>query len=280
MGQVKWAISSEAFEKPGYPKITDALERSGTEFFNAKFNITDRTYEKIPYKISECVVLYGPIKFVKMNMGCIPGGFGFKDVMNTSYYMSLYPRDLFFNDRAIYLPFGMIQSSSALLKNMFGENIFIRPDSGFKSFTGFTTTIKNLPHEISTRKQISNVGDQEMCLISSAKDIEGEFRFVIADGEVITGSQYRWDNVLDIRIDVRHDCWTFAEKIAKLNYDPFTKYDLDRVYTVDVFLAPFRGPTIGEFNSFASAGLYNCDMDKVVEAVNRVAESKYEGYYR
>lgn len=265
MKHIKWAISTEAFEKPGYPKLTDALKRSGTEFFNAKFDRGLRFYEDIPYNIYDPVVLYGPIQFVRKNMmAYTPGAFGFKSNMRTSYYMSLYDPDLFFNSRAIYLPFGLISKNKDVFKLLYSDEIFIRPDSGFKSFTGFTTTLDDLDYELSTRKQTHNPDNMEMCLISSAKEILGEFRFVIADGEVITGSQYRWDNKLDIRIDIDHSCWKFAEQIAKLDNQ------LDSVYTVDIFLTG-DGPTIGEFNSFASAGLYNCDMDKIVEAVNMVS---------
>jgi len=61
----------------------------------------------------------------------------------------------------------------------------------------------------------------------------------------------------------------FADKyVAKANWQ------LDSCYVVDIFLGE-DGPRIGEFNSFASSGLYNCDMDKIVNAVCNTAEKEW-----
>jgi hypothetical protein len=46
-------------------------------------------------------------------------------------------------------------------------------------------------------------------------------------------------------------------------------------YVVDIFLGE-DGPKIGEFNSFASAGLYNCDMNKIVKEVSALAAKEWE----
>jgi hypothetical protein len=267
---VKWAISSKAFRKPGFPQLDDALRRANVEFFESTYDSTVREYNKIPYDKSDCVVLKGPIQFIRARgNGYFPGAFGFKSDTNTSVYMSILPRNLFFNSDVIYLPFGMLHERKELLHDIFGDSVFVRPDSGFKSFTGFSTTIDKIDYELSSQKQLNNPDAREMCLIAKSKPILGEFRFVICDGEVITGSQYRWDNKLDIRIDVRHDCWTFAETVAK------QEWQLDDCYVVDVFLSE-DGPKIGEFNSFSSSGLYNCDTDKIVEAVNRVAAKEFK----
>ena len=262
----KWAISTEIFRKPGFPQIDDALRRTGTEFHQCKYDTDTRTYDNIPYFSTECVVLYGPIQFIRSrDIGYLPGAYGFTDDTKTSVYMNYYPKNMFFNGDCIFLPFGMIESNKTFLHDIFGEKLFIRPDSGFKSFTGFEVTIDKLSYELSALRQIKHIGVHEICLISSAKPIKAEYRFVICENQVITGSQYRWDNKLDVRIDVHHECWSFAEKVVK------NDWQLDNVYTMDIFLSDNDGPKIGEFNAFACSGLYNCDTDKIVEAVNAAA---------
>jgi hypothetical protein len=269
--QFKWAISTEIFEKPGYPKLRSALDKAGIEYFHSDFNQNTRQYVDIPYETDDCVIMYGPIQFIRTkNKGFIPGAFGFKKDTDTSYYMNQIPLKYFFNSDAIYLPFGMIQSRKYMLQDMFGEHIFIRPDSGFKSFTGFDVKIKDLDFELSSLKQTKNPFPNEMCLVSRAKKIHGEYRLIVCDKKIITGSQYRWDGKMDIRIDVHSDAWAFAEKIVA-NAD----WQLDTCYTVDVFLGD-DGPRIGEFNSFASSGLYNCDMDAIVEAVSLAALAEWD----
>lgn len=266
MKTVKWAISTEIFRRPALPQMDAALDRAGIEYFQSEFDTTTRQYADIPYDVAECVVMYGPIQFVrKKNRGYIPGAFGFKSDTNTSYYMSQLPSRLFFNSDAVYVPFGSILDKKYQLASLFGDHLFIRPDSGFKSFTGLDVRLDELESEISSLKQTKNPSAHEMCQIASYKPILGEYRMVICDGKVVTGSQYRWDNRMDIRIDVHHDAWTFAEEeVAQ------APWQLDTCYVVDIFLSN-DGPKIGEFNSFASSGMYNCDLDAVVEAVSAAA---------
>lgn len=272
MKTVKWAISSKFFERPGSPSLKKALEKAGIEHFDSDFDEKTREYADIPYETSDCVVMHGPIQFVrKKNKGFAPGAFGFKTDTNTSYYMGQLPSRHFFNDDAIYLPFGSILNRKEQLASLFGNHIFIRPDSGFKSFTGFDVTTDKLEFELSALKQTKNIGSHEMCQIASAKEIQSEYRIIICNQKVITGSQYRWDGKMDIRIDVHSDAWSFAESaVAK------APWQLDTCYVVDIFIGK-DGPKIGEFNSFASAGLYHCDMDAIVEAVSEAALAEWNG---
>lgn len=263
---VKWGLSTQVFEKPHFPKLIDALEKSGIEYFNSQFDTAARKYQAVPFDCEkDCVVLYGSIQFIRsINKPFLPGAYGFNENVNTRNYMSHIDKDLFFNHDAIYLPFGQITSSKDLLRILFGEKIFIRPDSGYKSFTGFSTTLEELDFEIDSRRQTNAVFPEEFCLIAKHKPILGEYRLVICEKQVITGSQYRWDDKLDIRIDINNECWKFGEKVAKLNWQP------DSCFILDVFLSE-TGPKIGELNSFSCSGLYNCDLEKVVLAVSKAA---------
>lgn len=266
MQKVKWAIHTDMLDRPGLPKLHKALEDEGVEYFHSDFDQSTREYKEIPYETDECVVMYGPIRFVrKMNKGFIPGAFGFKADANTSHYMSQLPRKHFFNEDAIYVPFGSIVDQKYQLFSLFGDHLFIRPDSGFKTFTGLDIKKDELESEINSIKQTKNPSPHEMCLVSSAKKILGEYRIVICDREVVTGSQYRWDNRMDIRIDVHHEAWDFAQNVVAKE-----EWQLDVCYVVDIFMSE-NGPRIGEFNSFASAGLYNCDRRAIVRSVSNAA---------
>jgi hypothetical protein len=266
MKTVKWAISTDIFEKPGRPSLKKALEQAGIEYFHSDYSSEKREYADIPYETDECVVLYGPIQFIRRkNKGYIPGAFGFKSDTNTSYYMSQIPNKHFFNNDAVYLPWGSISQRKEQIRSLFGDHIFIRPDSGFKSFTGFDVTIENLDSELSALQQTKHPSVHEMCLVAKSKPIHAEYRIVVCDRKIVTGSQYRWDGKADIRIDVHSDAWNFAESVVAK-----AEWQLDTCYVVDVFLGD-DGPKIGEFNSFASSGLYNCDVHAIVEAVSKAA---------
>jgi hypothetical protein len=270
MKDVKWAISTDIFKKPGFPQIEDALKRAGIEYFHSSYDSNTMQYEDIPYGTDECVVMYGPIQFVrKKNKGFVPGAFGFKTETNTSYYMSHLPHKHFFNNDFIYLPFGSLIEKKKNLREIFGDKIFIRPDSGFKSFTGFDVELDKLETEIDSLKQRKNPMSHEMCLIAKSKPILAEYRLVICNGKVVTGSQYRWDGKMDIRIDVHSDAWSFAESAVAR-----AKWQLDTCYVVDIFLSN-DGPKIGEFNSFSISGLYNCDVDAIVKEISNAALNEW-----
>lgn len=270
MKQVKWAISTEIFRKPGFPQLDDALRRADIEYFQSNYNPDTKEYEDVPYNTDECIVMYGPIRFVRQkNKGFIPGGFGFKTETNVSFYMSQIPSRSFFNSDAIFLPFGIIEERKEQIQDLFGDEIFIRPDSGFKSFTGLSFKIKDMTDELNALRQTNNPFANEMCLIAKSKPIHAEYRIVVCNNEIVTGSQYRWDGKMDVRIDVHNDAWSFAQS-AVAN----AEWQLDTCYVVDVFLGE-DGPKIGEFNSFASSGLYNCDVDKIVDAVSRAALAEW-----
>lgn len=270
MDSVKWAISTEIFRKPGFPQIDDALKRAGIEYFHSNYDYQTHKYQDIPYDTTECVVMYGPIRFVReKNKGFIPGAFGFKSETNTSYYMSQLPRHNFFNHDSIYLPFGSIVQAKEMLHSVYGNKIFIRPDSGFKSFTGFDVSIDELEMEIDSLRQLKNPMPHEMCLVAKYKPILAEYRIVVCNNEIVTGSQYRWDGKMDVRIDIHNDAWSFAQSAVA-----DAEWQLDTCYVVDIFLGE-DGPKIGEFNSFASSGLYNCDVDKIVGAVSRAALAEW-----
>mgnify|MGYP005850169065 CR=1 FL=1 len=272
MRKVKWAISEEAFKRHEFSLLSTALEQKEIDYFRSELDEKTREYEDIPYGTDECVVLHGPIKFIRTkNRGFIPGAFGFKQTMNLNHYMTIYPQEWFFNSDCVFLPWGLISSQKEKLRNLFGERVFIRPNSGYKNFTGFDLNLKDFEEESSARKQTETIFPEELCLISSSKEILGEYRIVICEKEPITGSQYRWDDILDVRLDVHTECWDFAKKVA--NYDEYDQ--LDVCYVLDVFLT-HQGPLIGEFNSFASSGLYNCDRSIVVEKVSNLALKEWD----
>ena len=273
-----WLVSTEIFHSPGSPKLTDALDRADIYYHECAYRPNDFSYEEPSwdkFNDASCTVLYGPIKFVRQmeKHPLTPGSFGFKQSTNQSHYMGALPTELFFNHDAIWLPFGAILEKRQALSQYLGNKFFIRPDSGFKTFTGFDCTIKDLEHELSTLKQTKGARPEDMCVVSSCKEIQAEYRFVIADGKVIAGSQYRWDEVLYVRLDVDPKAEAFAQSVAER-----TDWRLDDCYVLDVFMTSAGVPKIGEFNSFSSAGLYHCDMDAVVKGVTDIAQNVWLTY--
>jgi hypothetical protein len=177
--------------------------------------------------------------------------------------------DLMLNDDFILLPYGEVLRRGC---DGLGDAFFLKPEAVTKAFTGFVMTRAKWDIEVETLRQKSALPLDALCVVAKPQEIEAEFRFVIADRKVVTGSQYRWDDRLDVRMDVLPICTEMAERMARHPWQP------DRVYVCDVALLDGRTKAkIVELNSFSSSGLYACDTRAIVEAVSRSAFDEWMG---
>lgn len=148
--------------------------------------------------------------------------------------------------------------------------IFVRPDSPLKSFTG--QTISNAEFE----KDFDYLGFFDFprdlpIVVSSPKEVLREWRFVVANKEVVTGSQYYEHGQRQQQSVTDSDALAFAQLVARSEYQP------EPVWILDVGECPDKQYRVVEIGAFSYAGLYNCDLDAVADAVSREAASLYAG---
>jgi hypothetical protein len=222
--------------------------------------------------VNEPTVMYGTIGYIqRCKVPFIPGAYGINQNTDCNFYYPELPKLWMLNNGFVMVPFGIFQNNPWCYFDMFGEDaLFMRPNSGRKTFAGTVVTKENVVSELSSSMQITSVTKETIILLSPAKVIEGEFRFVIGNREVIDGSEYRWDNKLDVRRDYPKECWELADKMARWGWQP------DICYTVDVALTPV-GPKIIELNGFSCAGLYACDKDIIVNRISEIALKDFKG---
>ena len=117
-----------------------------------------------------------------------------KRFLDFTVYTSELPEKYFLNSDYIVLPWCKLEQNIDRLTNIFGNNLFIRPNSSQKSFTGFSKNgKKELVEEIRALKQIYNIRKEELCVITSSKEMDDvEYRFWIVDGKVSTWAPYSW----------------------------------------------------------------------------------------
>jgi ATP-grasp domain, R2K clade family 3 len=275
---VTWLIAPEAFQgKPG-ENLGHAIRASNQELHEFFYNEDDRAYispdwdsaySRLKSGYSPPAIIHGPIKFVNQILLRYRGlnyVTDFKNNLQCSDYMSRYPLYWFLNSDANFTTYGM------LMQNNISRPIFIRPNSPYKIFTGLEMNLQNFKDEMSSLKQIQKVEDNEIVLIASPKKILSEFRCIVVDRKVVAYSEYRWDDILDVRCDILPECLDLAWRVAKY------PYQLDTAYVVDVCMTE-KGPRIVEFNSVCSSGLYACDLDAYVTAMNELSMMEYDEYY-
>lgn len=166
------------------------------------------------------------------------------------------------NKDFVLVPWGKLEESKEFLFDRFrGNRLFIRPNSGYKIFTGTSLgrkwfskeleIIKNLPSSI-------NLHDNELVLVSSYKEIVAEYRAVIANGRLLDYTIYNGDE--DV---LGRDNEMIKKLVKSLAYSP------DPWYTVDIARTASGRYYILELNSFCSAGLYDMNYDLIVKTLHK-----------
>lgn len=266
--KINWVIDellSERQYETGFPTLADAAEEACHRVYRTKYvpfgELEDILVESGP------VVTHGTIQFNKKfekKYGKLfrPGMYFNQNVKSFEKFASKIGDDLL-NRNYYILPWGEIVRRKL-------TSVFVKPLSGLKEFPG--QVIKGYDYDIQPN---SPIPDDCLCVVDDERDIKAEFRYVIANRRVITGSEYRWDNVLDVRTDTHPVCDKLAAKIAGADWQA------DIVYICDIALQKFQYAgevaKVIELNAFSSSGLYACDTRKIIEAVSEAAYNEYYG---
>jgi len=168
------------------------------------------------------------------------------------------------NPDTIFLPFGLLHE----LHKYFSGRVFIRPNSGNKTFTGCFASLDN-PSEDVTAYNNSRIGSSAMCSISNAKDLpDYEYRFWIIDNKISTHSSYSHSK--DEYIDVPSNAIDFVNSYLPASWAPDVGYTLDIVEYNETF-------KIVELNALSTSGIYNADLEKLFGDIRGIAYREFEG---
>lgn len=177
-----------------------------------------------------------------------------------SHYTSYTPEEWYLNQEATMTTWGMFRKNFENFFHHFKNNaVFIRPDSGVKTFTGQLIDVGCFNVDADGLEKVSNVKFETIIWVSPKKEIEAEYRFWICNKNVVASTEYSWDDkeLGDIPDTAIH----LAEIVAKY------EWQVDRTYVVDIAICN-GSPFVVEFNSFSCSGLYNCDSKKLFELVS------------
>lgn len=147
------------------------------------------------------------------------------------------------------------------------ENHFFRPCGDSKHFAGMVKSSKEFSewgHKVLELEEESSIQPDLMILSSPIKQILREYRFFIVDGQVITGSQYKEGS----RVVGKECKESFVIKFARKMADIWCP---DKAFVLDVAMVPSGELKVIEINSMNSSGFYDCDMAKVVNAIEELS---------
>lgn len=183
----------------------------------------------------------------------------------SSYYS--YFGDLLFNDKYALISLSELKRNLYLFYGVFGKDscIFIRPDSGEKTFQAQVLDIIDFDSFYAANQHLAH----ELVLVSTPKNIVGEWRVVCSKEGVIDYSLYRYQGNISKIHAAPKEVLDFAAKIAKVDYKT------DPIFCVDVCTADDGKPYLLELTSFSTAGLYDCDKNKIVKSVSEITEKNF-----
>ena len=225
------------------------------------------------YDPQDCIVCYGDIDFVRQvhnRAPFIPGAWCNFNNMKCSTYYAYFGEHLL-NQQYMMMPIGELFRKWDTLTRIPGcfpaiyrKNMFLRPDSGAKLFTGYVVASDD-KHKI--QQLIEAVGPETLVVVAPEKKITAEWRFVICDRKVITGCQY----LPTERLKYKPSLFRLAGLIASHEWQP------DLCYTVDIAESDGKIYLL-EINSFSCAGFYCCNMANIVEYASKAAVTECKEY--
>lgn len=216
---------------------------------------------------SPCI-LYASQQFVRdLRLPLFPGPYGATNVTCMEYFSHI-PRHFLVNGMGVFATWGDFKRNYKFWFKLYDTNsLFVRPNSGFKTFTGTTILESRFEEEVNSLSKLTSVTDETKILIGPTRSILAEFRFVIVDRKIVAYSPYSWDETV-LRNEPMLETIGLVE-LACRTWVP------DGCFVIDMAELPRGEVGIVEYNSFASAGLYKCDLYDVVKAVSAKAMDDY-----
>lgn len=273
---VKWLLEDSVFDE-NIETLKTAICSQGMKFKIHRYVPFEGTQQFIDlFDKNDCVVLYGSIQFaqqVKRVAPWVPGVYCDTPKYECLYY---YPRfgKWLLNHDYVMLPFGELHRRKDFLLSTVGENgcVFVRPSSGLKMFTGKVIAGETWDKEIDLFA-LYEPSPESLVVVARPINLKREWRLVVVDNKVVTASQYRDGRNSTRTSNVPQEMLDFSNKVLnEIDYRP------DPVWVLDICETNQGELCVLEVGCFSCAGLYNCDINVVVQAVSKVAQNEWEEF--
>jgi hypothetical protein len=274
MTSAKWIIDQSMSDEYIKTSLIEIIKECGKEVALMDYVPFYRKEDlKYPFDMDDCVIPYSTINLGKYLKGYYGSYLDEEELRFHNYFSKLkIDADLWLNGNFVLTTYYDFEQNFQKFVELFGtENLFIRPNSGSKLFTGVPIHgLNDLKYQSNCLRQLSGVMDNSLILVSTSKGIKNEFRFIIVGDKVIDGSQYLSDGVHDQKHFYTQDALKLAEKVAKCKEKPV------EIFTCDIATMYDKSVKIVEINSFNCAGWYHCDPRKIVKEVSEYVEKRYK----
>lgn len=278
---INWIFEKYIFEE--YEKqLVSTIKDSGQNCYlldDSHWNFDFDKSVKEKYKEDDCVIFYGSLNLGQRlwrETNFIPGIFLTIENYECFKYYSYYG-DKMVNSQYMLLGLNDVKRMSKMFFEKFGgENMFIRPSNGYKTFAGQLLPKYNFEYEFDIFIKTQWVDIDQLVLIAPEKKVREENRFIVINendtNRIVDGNKYMIDGeVLTERI-VDEQALAYVNTVVN-NYTP------DKAFTIDIAKMDDGTYKVLEIGSFCCAGWYNMDLEKVVKEINKLCLIEYNDYY-
>tara|TARA_B100000700_G_scaffold331722_1_gene467557 strand:+ start:36840 stop:37688 length:849 start_codon:yes stop_codon:yes gene_type:complete len=273
----KWIIDNFFNEKGYQENITRQLNLCGLDVFVSPYIRFIKEDFKLPERfiVEEPVFAYGTIQFIQdltKKYKNIIAFYSDKE-FNLTEYLPKMPLELFLNGDNVFTTFGLFKKQPEKYFSFFKNNkLFIRPNSGSKTFTGQVIQYNDFIEKIDSLEKTSSINDNTLISVSKPYDIKSEYRFIVVGDKVITGSQYLENGELKMDSLYPIEALNIAQKIADL---PEENKPDPIAFVCDIAKLSNGDFKVVELNSFSCSDFYQSDIKKAFVGITNYINKKY-----
>lgn len=175
-----------------------------------------------------------------------------------------------FNDKYVLVPLAALKAHKFFFYGIFGKDtmIYIRPDRGDKPFTGQLVDLQDFDR-LWKNDIVSTATDSDLVLVSTPKNIVGEWRFIVTDQkEIVAVSTYLYQGNRTHVPSAPEEAFKLVRTLLEVGYYP------DPVFTIDICEDSDHNYWMLEINSFTSAGTYAAKKEPIIRRVSEIASNQ------
>lgn len=284
MTQVHWLVEDGPFEEDLEPIITE-IERQGHPLKIVKYSPFESGNYGNLYPEDACVVFYGSLNLahqLQRQTPWIPGPMANFDNYSLMNLYGVFGQhwDLLNYDPK-FGPWGYVYNEiyNDMTRNKNSKkSYFIRPNTGNKSFSGQVVYTPSDLLYIDSRCE-----KHDLVMYHRPLKIGQEYRFIVADNKIVSGSLYKKNNELEptTSSNIPDKIWKYCQEeiLDQMEWDDKPS-SFDRMFVMDVAVS-FNPSMIEiiELNSVCCSGWYACDPEPIVREMSRIALEEWSMIY-
>ena len=267
MSSINWVIQEKPF-KEDLTCLKEEIIKQGHSLYLIEY--TPFVEEQKFPKLCENTVFYGSLEMaakLKRQTNWLGLFCDLEKFKCTTYYPEL--SEFCLNFPYSILPLGDFDRLRNYLFNSLGvsNSLFIRPNNGFKQFTGGVIDEKeSLEHFLCGSHFFKN----DLVLVAKPTKIWREWRLVACNKKIITASQYQKYGLLEKEMGCPPEVLELGNRIAN-------KWQPEQAFIIDI-AETHDGYYLLELNSFSCSGLYECESREIVRKVSQLVLGLYHDY--